>query len=77
MGTAFFWLGELLPESRRTFVPAADLSWGDVAVTSPHMIQIQLRKSKCDQVGERADIVVSITGTELLPGHGHGHSQVH
>ena len=39
----FFWLGELLPESRRTFVPATDLSWGDVAVdnhSSPHMIQI-------------------------------------
>ena len=50
----FFRLGELFSESRRAFVPATDLSWGDVAVdnhSSPRMIQIHLKKSKCDQVG--------------------------
>ena len=66
----FFRLGEFLPESTRAFVPATDLSWGDVAVdshTSPRMIQIHLKKSKCDQVGAGADIVIGVTGTELCP----------
>ncbi len=63
-------LGELLPESTRALVPATDLSWGDVAVdnhTSPCMIQIHLKQSKCDQVGAGVDIVIGVTGTELCP----------
>lgn len=66
----FFRLGELLPESARSFNPATGLSWGDVAVdncTTPQMVQIHLKQAKCDQFGAGSDIVVGVTGTELCP----------
>ena len=46
----FFRLGELLPDST-SFDPAVHLAWGDVAVDSninPCMVQIHLKRSKCD-----------------------------
>lgn len=63
----FFRLGELLPESAGAPHP---LSWGDVAVdshTHPQMIQIHLKRSKCDQFGVGSDIVVGRTGTTTCP----------
>ncbi len=50
----FFRLGELLPVTAGAFNPATSLAWGDVAVddhTAPRMVQIHLKKSKCNQFG--------------------------
>ena len=47
----FFRLGELLLDSAQVFNESTCLSWGDVAVdnrSAPSMIQIHLKKSKCD-----------------------------
>ena len=66
----FFRLGELLPDSARSFNPSTDLAWGDVAVDShnaPRMMQIHLKQSKCDQFGVGADILVGVTGSDLCP----------
>ena len=66
----FFRLGELLLDSAQVFNESTCLSWGDVAVdnrSAPSMIQIHLKKSKCDQYGSGADVVVGITGDELCP----------
>lgn len=66
----FFRLGELLPESAHSFSLATDLAWGDIAVdshTDPHMVQIHLKKSKCDQFGKGANIIVGRTGCSLCP----------
>ena len=65
----FFRLGELLPDST-VFDPASHLTWGDVAVDSnanPNMIQIHLRRAKCDQFGVGSDIVLGRTGAVLCP----------
>ena len=66
----FFRLGELLPESANAFNPNPSLAWGDVAVDSrsePRMVQIHLKRSKCDQFGIGADVVVGRTGTMVCP----------
>ena len=66
----FFRLGELLPTSHAAFNPATGLSWGDVAVDNqlaPRMVQIHLKKSKCDQFGAGSDIVLGLTGMQLCP----------
>ena len=66
----FFRLGELLPGSVTAFNQRTDLSWGDVTIdshTSPSMIQIHLKISKCDQVGQGADIILGKTGTTICP----------
>ena len=66
----FFRLGELLPESSAQIIPAASLMWGDVAVDSrerPTMVRIHLKRSKCDQVGAGADIILGKTGLPLCP----------
>ena len=58
----FFCLGELLPESASQVSPAASIMWGEVAVDSrenPAMVRIHLKRSKCDQVGAGADIILS------------------
>ncbi len=67
----FFRLGELLCNTPQDFNEAATcLSWGDVAVNShlaPTMVQIYLKKSKCDQFGAGAKVVIGATGDELCP----------
>ena len=66
----FFRLGELLPHSAKEFRPTTDLAWGDVAVddrSNPSMICIHLKKSKCDQFGAGADIIVGRTGSTICP----------
>lgn len=66
----FFRLGELLCSSAHEFNEATCLAWGDVAVNSqsaPTMVQIHLKKSKCDQFGSGANIVVGATKDELCP----------
>ena len=51
----FFRLGELLPT---TVQPAIDLVWAVDSHSNPQMIQIHLKKSKCDQFGLGSDIVI-------------------
>ena len=66
----FFRLGELLPVSRAQITPAVSLMWGDVAVDSrerPTMVRVHLKKSKCDQFGAGADIILGRTGLPLCP----------
>ena len=66
----FFWLGELLPECTGAFNKASGLTWGDVAVghkDKPTMVQVHLKRSKCDQFGAGTDVVVGLTGDELRP----------
>ena len=66
----FFHVGELLPESQKAFSSATHLAWGDVSVDdndNPSMIQIHLKKSKCDQAGKGVDVVVGQTDSVLCP----------
>ncbi|XP_064407704.1 uncharacterized protein LOC135352451 [Halichondria panicea] len=66
----FFRLGELLLPSSAAYDPATCLSWGDIAIDSrdnPSMVQVRLRKSKCDQFGKGAQIILGNTGTRLCP----------
>ena len=69
--TAFFGcfcLGELLPKTVKSFRPATDLAWGDIAVdnlANPQMIRVHLKKSKCDQFGKGSDIILGRTGSLL------------
>ena len=64
---AFFGSSGWLSEE---YNPAVSLSWGDVAVDNqekPTMAKIHLKKSKCDQFGSGADIVMGWTHTPLCP----------
>ena len=66
----FFRLGELLPDSISSFNEQTALAWGDVAVdshTTPRMVKIHLKKSKCDQFGKGVDIYMGRTDTALCP----------
>ena len=66
----FFRLGELIPENVASYDRGTHLSWGDVAVDShqnPSMVQIHLKRSKCDQFGAGSDIVVGRTGEDVCP----------
>ncbi len=66
----FFRLGELLPEKQASVSPARSLMWGDVAVDNrdrPTMVRIHLKRSKCDQFGTGADIILGKTGLPLFP----------
>ncbi len=66
----FFRLGELLPASTRVEQDTAVIKWGDVAVDSrenPRMVRVHLRRSKCDQFGVGADIILGRTGRSLCP----------
>lgn len=66
----FFRLGELLVESADQYVPAVNLSWGDVAVdnrSSPTMAKFHLKRSKCDQFGKGVDVVVGKTDSPICP----------
>ena len=66
----FFRLGELLPDSVGAFNPSTSLAWGDVSMddqAAPRMIQVHLKRSKCDQFGAGSDVVVGVTGTATCP----------
>ena len=68
--TAFFVFFRLVPDSAKSFDEKMCLSWGDVAVddqVAPKMIQVHFKRSRCDQFGSGADVVVGITGDELCP----------
>ena len=43
-------------ESADKYVPAVNLSWGDVAVDCRASPKIHLKQSKCDQFGKGVDV---------------------
>ena len=66
----FFRLGELLRDSPRTFNQSIHLAWGDVAAdsrTDPTMVQIVLKRSKTDQFGKGANMIIGRTGLDVCP----------
>ena len=66
----FFRLGELLVEAETSYNPALHLSWGDVAVndrSAATMVKFHLRRSKCDQFGSGADVLLGHSGCQLCP----------
>ena len=66
----FFRRGELLVDTPATFCQATDLAWGDIAVddlTNPRMLCVHLKKSKIDQFGTGADIILGRTDKDLCP----------
>ena len=66
----FFRLGKLLPECQLRSTPSSSVMWGDVAVDDrelPSMVRIHLKRSKCNQFGAGADIVLGKTGLPLCP----------
>ncbi len=70
--TAFFGcfrLGELLPASVKVFDPSTHLAWGDVSIdsyTNPTIVQVHLKKLKCDQFGKGVRYSDWAHGKELL-----------
>ena len=67
---SFFRLGELLPECQLRSTPSSSVMWGDVAVDDreqPTMVRIHLKRSKCDQFGAGADVILGKTGLPLCP----------
>ena len=58
------------PTSSTVIDSAIHIAWGDVAVdwnAGPNMIQIHLKRSKCDQFGAGSDTVVDHTESPLCP----------
>ena len=63
-------MGELLPESAKQDHVTAAIVWNDVAIDStenPTLVRIHLRRSKCDQFGAGANIILGRTGHSLCP----------
>ena len=59
-----------MPKTVKSFRPATDLTWGDIAVDNPanqQMVRVHLKKSKCDQFGKGLDIILGRTGSLLCP----------
>ena len=66
----FFRLGELVLQVGVEWDKQCHLSWGDVAVdshSSPSIVQIHLKQSKCDQFGRGANVILGITGSGICP----------
>ena len=50
--------------------PVPCISWGDVAVdstSSPSMVRVQLKRSKCDQFGKGMDVIGGRTESPICP----------
>ena len=57
-------------ESRVKYDSVFCLSWGDVAVdsrSSPTMVKVHLKRSKCDQFGKGVDVIVGRTDSPVCP----------
>ena len=66
----FFLLGELPPENDASYTQMTHLIWGDIAVDNredPSILQVHLKRSKCDQFGRGMDVFVGRTKNELCP----------
>ena len=66
----FFRSGELTVQTINSFDPARHLSWGDVTIddmSSPSVIRVFLKQSKCDQLARGAEVFVGRTNTSICP----------
>ena len=57
-------------EAADQYRQTSSLSWGDVAVdsiTSPTILRVHLKRSKCDQFGKGVDVVVGHTRSPICP----------
>ena len=66
----FLRAGEFTVPSEETFDPASHMTFNDVAVdshTSPTIMRIRLKVSKCDPFRRGVDIVLGRTYTDLCP----------
>ncbi len=66
----FFRSGEITSPSKSGFQPLRHLAWGDVSIddhSSPTLLKVHLKISKCDQLGKGVDVFVGRTGTVLCP----------
>ena len=66
----FFRSGELTLRALTAFNPAHHLAWGDIAIdnrSSPKVLKVRLKTSKCDQTGRGVDVYVGRTEGPLCP----------
>ena len=66
----FFRSGEITIPSLGAFDPRVHLSWGDVAVDNafnPSILQVSLKRSKCDQFGKGVQVFIGRTGDAICP----------
>ena len=63
----FFRLGELLVGNEAEYTTTTHLSWGRRSNSMASMVKIHLKKSKCDQFGAGADILLGRTGCDVCP----------
>lgn len=66
----FFRAGEITIPTAKAFDPKIHLSWGDIAVddiTKPSVLQVSLKRSKCDQFGQGVKVYIGRTGDMLCP----------
>ena len=66
----FFRSGEITVPTEKAYKPVMHLSWGDIAVDKaeePKTLQVRLKRSKTDQLGRGAKILVGRTGCTLCP----------
>ena len=66
----FFRSGEITVPSQNLFDPSKHLAWGDIAVddrSSPSMLKVHLKRSKCDQLGKGVDVFVGRANDLLCP----------
>lgn len=66
----FFRLGELLPAETLREALLQCIQWGNITVdstSSPSMLRVHLRVSKCDQMGKGLDIYVEKLASKRCP----------
>ena len=60
----FFRTGEITVPSQTSFDSSQHLAWGDIAIddrSSPKVLKIHLKKSKCNQLGRGVDVFIGRT----------------
>ena len=66
----FFRSGEITVPSRNAYNPKVHLSWGDVTVdshSSPSIVRVHLKRTKCDQFGRGVDVFIGRTHDDICP----------
>ena len=66
----FFRSGEITVPLQGSFDPSAHLGWGDIAIndrSSPTILKVHLKRSKCDQLGKGVDAIIGHTHDVLCP----------
>ena len=66
----FFRSGKITVPSRNAYNSKVHLSWGDVTVdshSSPSIVRVHLKRSKCDQFGRGVDVFIGCTYDDICP----------